>query len=61
LFKAALEIIVDHIEMLDGKTSDEVYLPYINEIISFLIVLPDDPEGEYLALYDGVSTAISLI
>lgn len=45
-------------ELLDGRPSDEKLLPYIVDTLSFLIVMPDDPELEYLSLFSGVYMAI---
>jgi hypothetical protein len=36
-------------------------MPYLNDLISFMVILPDNPELEYLGLFTGVTTAIELI
>lgn len=45
-------------ETIDGKDSDVVLLPYMVNLLSFLIVMPDDPELEYLSLFQGVFTMV---
>jgi len=39
---------------LDGRPQDEIIMPYLNNLISFMIILPDNPELEYLGLFSGV-------
>jgi hypothetical protein len=46
---------------MDAKPQDELLLPYLNELVSFMIVLPDNPELEYLGLYNGVYSIVEII
>ena len=31
---------------------DDILVPFISNLISFMLILPDDPEGDYLSLFN---------
>lgn len=57
IFKSAISTLAEMPEQLNGKNSDEQCYTTWKSMISFLIVLPDDPEADFLNLFNGFYNA----
>ncbi|KAL4504159.1 hypothetical protein ABPG72_020997 [Tetrahymena utriculariae] len=58
-FKTALSILVDLPEQINGKNVDELVIRDLSSMISFMVVLPDNPESDILHLYSGFISLLS--
>ena len=56
LLKMSIKSLTEHKE----ESTEEVYL-LLKQTIGFLIVTPDDPEGDYLFLFNGIANALEQI
>ncbi|CAD8106301.1 unnamed protein product [Paramecium sonneborni] len=58
VIKTAIETLLELPDTHNGRPIDEVALPYILDLISFIILVPDDPSAGYLNIFQGLLKAI---
>jgi len=49
--KTTIETLLELPETHNGRPIDEVITPYILDLISFIIIVPDDPSAGYLNIF----------
>ncbi|CAD8189870.1 unnamed protein product [Paramecium octaurelia] len=58
VIKTTIENLLELPETFNGRPIDEIVVPYILDLISFIIVVPDDPSAGYLNIFQGLLKAL---
>ncbi|KRX02875.1 hypothetical protein PPERSA_04078 [Pseudocohnilembus persalinus] len=53
MFKTSLTLLAELPESIDGKNIDEKLAPLMKNMVGLMIILPDDPEMDYLHFFQG--------
>ncbi|KAM3141230.1 hypothetical protein pb186bvf_006615 [Paramecium bursaria] len=61
VFQTAVETLLELPELNNNQIVDNQVTPIISELISWMIVIPDDPQADYLLLYQGFMAAVDQV
>lgn len=60
IFKTAIVSVSELPEVFEGRQSDALFQGFLKNLISFMIVLPENPENDYLHVLSGFKNAIDV-